>query len=101
MQYPLVLVAAFATACIATPTAAPASMQSKDDMSTGLCPKHQLVVVDGLGYYLEEKDCLALKAGCAQQNRTKPAELKKCITNTRISEIKEAQKAAQDTKRSV
>ncbi|KAF5127334.1 hypothetical protein E5D57_008264 [Metarhizium anisopliae] len=101
MQYPLVLVAAFATACIATPTAAPASMQSKDDMSTGLCPKDQLVIVDGLGYYLPKAECLVLKERCGQKNTTKPAELKKCITNTRISEIKEAQKAAQDTKRSV
>ncbi|KAK8915394.1 hypothetical protein H634G_07554 [Metarhizium anisopliae BRIP 53293] len=101
MQYPLVLVAAFAAASMAAPTAPPASTQSKDEMPAGLCAEDQFVVADGLGYYLEKSDCLALKALCAQKNMTKPAELEKCVTHTRLSLIKEAQQLAQDTKGSV
>lgn len=64
MQYPLVLVAAFATASIAAPTAPPASTQSKDEMPTEVCPKDQLVFIGNVGYGLPREKCLPLTKEC-------------------------------------
>ncbi|KID94042.1 hypothetical protein MAJ_09991, partial [Metarhizium majus ARSEF 297] len=97
MQYPLVLVAAFATASMAAPTAPPASAQSKDEMPTEVCPRNQLVIIGMGGYDLSREKCLPLRKECEKRNITELAELKKCITDARISQIQELQKAAQGT----
>ncbi|KFG79869.1 hypothetical protein MANI_010036 [Metarhizium anisopliae] len=99
MQYPLVLVAAFAAASMAAPTAPPASTQSKGEMPTEVCPNDQLVFIGNVGYGLPREKCLHLKKACTRRNITEPAELKKYITDARISEVQGHQEAAQGAKR--
>ncbi|KAF5130234.1 hypothetical protein E5D57_006571 [Metarhizium anisopliae] len=96
MQYPLLLVAAFATASIAAPAAGPpASTQGKEDVAKEVgklaeeaCPPIHSVHIDGLGYSLAQDDCKLLADECLQGGFTEPAELKKCITDAYIYGIK-------------
>ncbi|KAK9440995.1 hypothetical protein VB005_05630 [Metarhizium brunneum] len=96
MQYPLLLVAAFATASIAAPAAGPpASTQGKEDvakeagkLAEEACPPIHSVHIDGLGYSLAQDDCKLLADECLQGGFTEPAELKKCITDAYIYGIK-------------
>lgn len=93
MQYPLLLVAAFATASIAAPAAGPpASTQGKEDVAKEVgklaeeaCPPFQLIRIDSLKYSLLQDACRPLADECLRGGITEPAELTKCITDARAS----------------
>ncbi|KAH0601464.1 hypothetical protein MHUMG1_00340 [Metarhizium humberi] len=96
MQYPLLLVAAFATASIAAPAAGPpASTQGKEDVAKEVgklaeeaCPPFQYFNINSVGYSLAPDDCKLLADECLQGGFTEPAELKKCIADAYIYGIK-------------
>ncbi|KID78186.1 uncharacterized protein G6M90_00g039910 [Metarhizium brunneum] len=99
MQYPLLLVAAFATASIAAPAAGPpASTQGKEDVTKEVgklaeeaCPRDQLVYSSRGGLLLRQEDCKRYADKCLQGGIIEPAKLKECINDARIKSKKPAQ----------
>ncbi|EFZ02736.1 hypothetical protein X797_000680 [Metarhizium robertsii] len=102
MQYPLLLVAAFATASIAASIAAPAagppaSTQGKEDVAKEVgklaeeaCPRDQLVYNGGKGLLLRKIECKCYANKCLQGGIIEPAKLKECINDARIKSKKPA-----------